>query len=136
MERIEGNVHWRCQKLCRHLISLAPTQPYLKAQSDAIGGAIQNVVTGIWSPTPPTTFDENITQIIMIIASIVAVCKDNFPPNSVQQGREYLEQLSDNTNKLSKLQAGPPDTIMKEPGQVAKAVFTIATIMKSLGKMT
>ena len=114
---------------------MAP-QPYLKAQSDAIGGAIQNVVSGIWSPTPPAALDENITQVITIVTSIVAVCKDNFPPDSAQQGREYLEQLSDNANKLSKLQTGPPDTIIKEPGQVAKAVFTIATIMKSLGNVS
>ncbi|KAF9648389.1 hypothetical protein BDM02DRAFT_3082236, partial [Thelephora ganbajun] len=110
-------------------------KPYLEAQSDAIVVAIQNVVNGIRSPTPPPTLGENITQIITIVASIVAVCKDNLPPNSVQQGREYLKQLSDNANKLSELQAGPPDTITKESRQVAKSIFAIANIMKSLGKM-
>ena len=98
--------------------------------------AIQNVVNGIRSPTPPPTLGENITQIITIVASIVAVCKDNLPPNSMQQGREYLRQLSDNANKLGELQAGPPDTIMRESRQVAKSSFAIANIMKSLGKMT
>jgi len=98
--------------------------------------AIQNVVNGIRSPSPPPTLGENITQIITIVASIVAVCKDNLPPSSAQQGREYLKQLSDNANKLSELQAGPPDTIMKESRQVAKLIFAIANIMKSLGKMT
>jgi len=98
--------------------------------------AIQNVVNGLRSPTPPPTLDEHITQIITIVASIVAVCKDNLPPNSVQQGREHLKQLSDNANRLSELQAGPPDTIKKESRQVAKSIFAIANIMKSLGKMT
>lgn len=98
--------------------------------------AIQNVVNGIRSPTPPPTLGENIARIVAIVASIVAVCKDNLPPSSVQQGREYLKQLSDNANKLSELQAGPPDTIMKESRQVAKSIFAIANIMKSLGKMT
>lgn len=98
--------------------------------------AIQNVVNGIRSPTPPSNLSENITQIITIVASIVAVCQDNLPPNAVHQGREYLRQLSDNANKLSELQTGPPDAIMKESRQVAKSIFAIANIMKSLGKMT
>ena len=80
--------------------------------------AIQDVVNGIRSPTPPSTLGENITQIITIVAGIVAVCKDNLPPNSVQKGREHLKRLSDNANKLSELQAGTPDTIMKESRQV------------------
>lgn len=98
--------------------------------------AIQNVVNGIRSPTPPPTLSENITQIITIVASIVAVCKDNLPPNSAQQGKEYLRQLSEQATKLSELQAGPPDTIIKESKQVAKSIFAIANVMKSLGKMT
>lgn len=110
-------------------------KPYLDAQSDAIVVAIQNVVNGIRSPTPPSTLGEHITQIITIVASIVAVCKDNLPSKSVQQGKEYLKQLSENANKLSELHAGPPDTIMKESRQVAKLIFAIANIMKSLGKM-
>lgn len=98
--------------------------------------AIQNVVNGVRSPTLPPNLGGNITQIITIVASIVAVCKDNLPPNSAQQGKEYLRQLSDNANKLSEIQAGPPNTIMKESKQVAKSSFAIANIMKSLGKMT
>ena len=97
--------------------------------------AIQNVVNGIRSPTPPPNLGENITQIITIVASIVAVCKDNLPPSSVQQGREFLKQLSENANKLSEIQAGPPDAITKESKQVAKSSFAIANIMKNLGKM-
>ena len=111
-------------------------QPYLDAQSDAIIVAIQNVITGIRSTPPPPTLGENITQIITIVKSIVAVCKDNLPPNSVQQGREYLQQLVDNSGKLNEIQAGPPDRIMKESRQVAKSSFAIANIMKNLGKMT
>jgi len=111
-------------------------QPSVEAQSDAIVVSIQNVVVGIRGTTPSSTLGENITQIITTVVSIVAVCKDNLPPNSVQQGREHLKQLSDNANKLSELQAGPPDTITKESRQVAKAIFTIANIMKSLVKIT
>jgi protein SPA2 len=99
--------------------------------------AIQNVVNGIRSPVPPTTLGGDIKQIVTIVGSIVEVFKDNLPPSSVQQGKEYLKQLSDNASKLSELQPGPNDTIAKESRQaVAKSIFAIANIMKSLGKMT
>ena len=110
-------------------------QPYLEAQSDSIVIAIQSVLSGVRSPTPPATLNENITQIITIVASIVAVCKGNLPPGSAQQGKEFLRQLSDHANKLSEVQTLPEVT--KEARQVmAKSSFAIANIMKSLGKMT
>jgi len=97
--------------------------------------AIQSVLSGVRSPTPPPTLSENITQIITIVASIVAVCKDNLPPASAVQGKEFLRQLSEHANKLSEVQNLPDVT--KESRQVmAKSSFAIANIMKSLGKMS
>lgn len=96
--------------------------------------AIQNVVNGIRSPTPPPNLGENIKQIVSIVASIVAVSKDNLPPASAEQAREYLKQLSENANKLNGLQA-VPGTILKESKAVAKSSFAIANIMKNLGKL-
>lgn len=114
---------------------IVASQPYLDAQSDSIVVAIQSVLSGVRSPTPPVTLNENITQIITIVASIVAVCKDNLPPGSGTQGRELLRQLSEHANKLSEVQTLPEVT--KESRQVmAKSSFAIANIMKSLGKMT
>lgn len=114
---------------------IVASQPYLDAQSDSIVVAIQSVLSGVRSPTPPVTLNENITQIITIVASIVAVCKDNLPPGSGTQGREFLRQLSEHANKLSEVQTLPEVT--KEARQVmAKSSFAIANIMKSLGKMT
>ena len=43
-------------------------QPCLDAQPSSIMVAIQNIVNGIRSPTPPSTLGENITQITTIVA--------------------------------------------------------------------
>lgn len=108
--------------------------PYLEAQTESIVVAIQNVLTGVRSPTPPTTLEENVTRIIAIVSSIVAVCNDNLPSASSQQGNEILRELSEHANKLSEAQAVPEMT--KESRQVmAKSSFAIANAMKALMKL-
>ncbi|KAE9408640.1 hypothetical protein BT96DRAFT_913786 [Gymnopus androsaceus JB14] len=112
----------------------AELKPYLEAQTESIVYAIQSVLSGVRSPTPSPTLNENLTQIITIVSSIVAVCKDNFPPASAQQGNEILHELSDHANKLSEMQALPEVT--KESRQVmAKSSFAIANAMKGLMKL-
>ena len=96
--------------------------------------AIQSVLTGVRSATPSPSLNENLTQIITIVSSIVAVCKDNLPPNSVQQGSEILHDLSEHANRLSEVQALPELT--KESRQVmAKSSYAIANAMKALMKL-
>lgn len=118
---------------CTHFIK--PTwQPYLEAQTESIVFAIQSVLSGVRSPTPSPTLNENLTQIITIVSSIVAVCNDNLPPASAQQGNEILRELSEHANKLSEVQAMPELT--KESRQVmAKSSFAIANAMKGLMKL-
>jgi protein SPA2 len=112
----------------------AELKPYLEAQTESIVYAIQSVLSGVRSPTPSPTLNENVTQIITIVSSIVAVCKDNFPPTSAQPGNEILRELGDNANKLSEMQALPEVT--KESRQVmAKSSFAIANAMKGLMKL-
>lgn len=109
-------------------------QPYLEAQTEEIVFAIQSVLSGVRSPTPPATLGENLTQIITIVSSIVAVCKDNLPPTSVQQGNEILRELSEHANKLSEVSSLPEVT--KDSRQtMAKSSFAIANGMKALGKL-
>ncbi|TFK62244.1 hypothetical protein BDN72DRAFT_848826 [Pluteus cervinus] len=109
-------------------------KPYLEAQTESIVYAIQAVLSGVRSPTPLPNLSENLTQIITIVSSIVAVCNDNLPPGSVQQGTEILQELSDHANKLSEVQAQPEVT--KESRQVmAKSSFAIANAMKGLMKL-
>jgi len=60
-------------------------QPYLEAQTKSIY-AIQSVLSGVRALTPSPSLNGNLTQIITIISSIIAVCNDNLTPASAQQG--------------------------------------------------
>ncbi|KAF8895714.1 hypothetical protein CPB84DRAFT_1782266 [Gymnopilus junonius] len=112
----------------------AELKPYLEAQTETIVYAIQSVLSGVRSPTPSPTLNENLTQIITIVSSIVAVCNDNLPPASAQQGNEILRELGEHANKLSEVQALPEVT--KESRQImAKSSFAIANAMKGLMKL-
>ncbi|KAF8515365.1 hypothetical protein BU17DRAFT_76861 [Hysterangium stoloniferum] len=112
----------------------AELKPYLETQSESIKYAIQSVLSAVRSPAPSPHLNESLTQIITIVSSIVAVCKDSLPSNSVSQGRDILHELSDHCNKLSEIQAMPEVT--KESRQaMAKSSFAVANAMKSLVKM-
>ncbi|KAJ7594607.1 hypothetical protein C8J56DRAFT_821455 [Mycena floridula] len=112
----------------------AELKPYLEAQTESIVYAIQAVLSGVRAPTPSPNLGENLTQIITIVTSIVAVCTDNLPPTSAQQGTEILRELSEHANKLSEVQALPEVT--KESRQVmAKSSFAVANAMKGLMKL-
>ncbi|KAJ6558466.1 hypothetical protein DFH09DRAFT_1279888 [Mycena vulgaris] len=112
----------------------AELKPYLEAQTESIVYAIQSVLSGVRSPTPSPTLNENLTQIITIVSSIVAVCNDNLPPATAQQGNDILRELSEHANKLSEVQALPEVT--KDSRQVmAKSSFAIANAMKGLMKL-
>ncbi|KAJ7668486.1 hypothetical protein DFH06DRAFT_200869 [Mycena polygramma] len=112
----------------------AELKPYLEAQTESIVYAIQSVLSGVRSPTPSPTLNENLTQIITIVSSIVAVCNDNLPPATAQQGKDILRELSEHANRLSEVQALPEVT--KDSRQVmAKSSFAIANSMKGLMKL-
>ncbi|KII95770.1 hypothetical protein PLICRDRAFT_34713 [Plicaturopsis crispa FD-325 SS-3] len=112
----------------------AELKPYLEAQTESIVYAIQSVLSGVRSPTPSPTLNENLTQIITIVSSIVAVCNDNLPPASAQQGNEILRELGEHANRLSEVQA--QKEVTKESRQVmAKSSFAVANAMKGLMKL-
>ncbi|OAX41205.1 hypothetical protein K503DRAFT_685940 [Rhizopogon vinicolor AM-OR11-026] len=109
-------------------------KPYLEAQTEAIVYAIQSVLSGVRSPVPPLTLNENVTQIITIVSSIVSVCRGNLPPGSAQQAAELLRELGEHARKLSEVQSLPEVT--KESRQVmAKSSFAVANAMKGLMKL-
>ncbi|THG98490.1 hypothetical protein EW145_g7419 [Phellinidium pouzarii] len=109
-------------------------KPYLEAQSEAIVCAIPSVLSGARSSAPTSSLNENLTQIITIVSSIVAVCKDSLPPSPSQRGRDILRELSDNANKLSEVQN--LREVTKESRQVmAKSSLAIANAMKGLMKL-
>jgi len=108
-------------------------KPYLEAQTESIVYAIQAVLSGVRSPVPPPSLNENLTQIITIVSSIVAVCKDNIPPSSAEAGDAILRELGDHANRLSEVQSAE---VSKETRQVmAKSSFAVANAMKGLMKL-
>lgn len=79
--------------------------------------------------------NEDLTQIITIVSSIVAVCKDSLPPASAANGENILRELSEHANKLSEVQN--LREVTKESRQVmAKSSFAIANAMKGLLKLS
>lgn len=77
---------------------------------------------------------DNVTQIITIVSSIVAVCTDNLPPAHIKQGTEILQELSEHATRLSDVQALPEVT--KESRQImARSSFAVANAMKALSKL-
>lgn len=79
--------------------------------------------------------DENLTQIITIVSSIVAVCKDSFPVGSTQRGGEILRELGDNCNKLSEMQSSSTEITKTTRTAMAAASFGVAKAMKELMKL-
>ncbi|KAI6115974.1 hypothetical protein F5141DRAFT_1100060 [Pisolithus sp. B1] len=109
-------------------------KPYLEAQTGSIVYAIQSILSGVRSPNPAPSLSENLTQVTTIVSSIVAVCSDNLPPASAQQGAEILKVLRDHAKTLEDVQRLPEVT--KESRQVmAKSSFAIANAMKGLMKL-
>ena len=92
------------------------------------------MLSAVRSPTPPSSLSESLSQIITIVSSIVAVCKDGLPSTSAAQGEDILQELCDHANKLSEVQAMPEVT--KESRQImAKSSFAVANVMKALMKL-
>ncbi|ETW82405.1 hypothetical protein HETIRDRAFT_108707 [Heterobasidion irregulare TC 32-1] len=58
-----------------------------------------------WMELKPYLKAQTVSSIIKIVSSIVAVCHNNLPPASVQQGNDILRELSNHMNKLSEVQA-------------------------------
>ncbi|KAF9017999.1 hypothetical protein BDZ89DRAFT_1165453 [Hymenopellis radicata] len=109
-------------------------KPYIDTQTSTVIDCIQIVLSGVRSPTPSPNLTDNVTQIITIVSSIVAVCKDNLPPAHVKQGTELLQELSEQATKLSDVQSLPEVT--KESRQImARSSFAVANAMKALSKL-
>jgi hypothetical protein len=72
--------------------------------------------------------NENLTQIIANVSSIVAACQDKLPASRAQQGGDILRELSEHANKLGE--------VAKESRQVMlKSGFAIVSAMEALQKL-
>lgn len=109
-------------------------QPYLDAQAQSIVLPIRTLLSAIRAGAGAPELNENLTQIITIVSSIVAVCKDSLPAASARIGEDVIQQLSDNCNKLSELQS--QGEITKQTRQaMATSSFAVAKAMKELSAL-
>ena len=112
-------------------------QPYLEAQSESITYAIQSVFTNIRSSKSTSALNESIAQIITIVASIVAVCKDSLPssdPHTTERGKEILAELSEQADRLSEVQ-NVQETSKEGRQAMAKSSYAIANALKELMRL-
>jgi len=109
-------------------------RPYLEAQSEQIVYTIQNLLSSLRAGAQGPDIHDDLTQIITIVSSIVAVSKDSLPAASVHQGEDLLRELSENCNKLSEMQA--VSELTKPTRQTMQySCFGVAKAMKELLKL-
>ncbi|KAG8849964.1 component of the polarisome [Tulasnella sp. 330] len=110
-------------------------KPYLDAQAEAIVLPIRNLLSAIRAGAGSAELNENLTQIITIVSSIVAVCRDSLPVTSGRIGEDIIRQLSDNCDKLSELQSLGGEITKPTRQAMASSSFAVAKAMKELRAM-
>lgn len=115
-------------------------QSYLEGQTEAIVHSIQALLSAIRSGAHGGQLHENLTQIITIVSSIVAITKDALPAGARAEGDDILRDLADNCGKLSEMQAqssqDSTQIFNKQTKQsMASASFGVAKSLKSLNAL-
>ncbi|GAA5918784.1 hypothetical protein JCM1841_002734 [Sporobolomyces salmonicolor] len=78
---------------------------YIENQTEAIVHSIQSLLSAIRSGAQGSQLNENLTQIITIVSSIVAISKEALPDHSRSEGDAILQDLTDHCDKLSEMQS-------------------------------
>ncbi|GAA5859755.1 hypothetical protein JCM1840_006439 [Sporobolomyces johnsonii] len=78
---------------------------YIENQTEAIVHSIQSLLSAIRSGAQGSQLTENLTQIITIVSSIVAISKEALPDHSRHEGDAILQDLTDHCDKLSEMQS-------------------------------
>jgi hypothetical protein len=79
--------------------------------------------------------NENLTQIITTVSSILAVCQDNLPASRAQQGGDILRGLGEHANKLGEVRALPGEVTKEHRQVMLKSGVAVANAMKTLQKL-
>jgi hypothetical protein len=96
--------------------------------------SIQGILSGVRNPNPTPELSENVTQVITIVSSIVAVSRGALPRSAEDRGNTILNTLSDHCDRLSEVQA--QRTVTKDSRQtMAQSSFAIANAVKELMKL-
>jgi hypothetical protein len=111
-------------------------QNYLEAQTEAIVQSITALLAAIRGGAQANKLEENLSQIITIVSSIVAILRENLPSALHSEAEPIITDLSDNCDKLVDLQNtanGPGATFSKQTKQqMATASFGIAKSLKAM----
>ncbi|GAA5958498.1 hypothetical protein JCM3765_007896 [Sporobolomyces pararoseus] len=113
---------------------------YIENQTEAIVHSIQSLLSAIRSGSQGEQLNENLTQIITIVSSIVAISKDALPRvNAGGEGESILADLTDHCDKLSEMQSETSNggnhgqLFTKQTKQaMATASFGVAKSLKQL----
>ncbi|KAM0755439.1 hypothetical protein T439DRAFT_330639 [Meredithblackwellia eburnea MCA 4105] len=110
---------------------------YLENQTEAIVHSIQSLLSAIRSGAQGEQLNENLTQIITIVSSIVAISKDALPDHSRVEGDEILRDLADNCDKLSGMSQSSNSAVFDKATKqaMASASFGVAKSLKALNAL-
>jgi len=118
-------------------------QAYIENQTEAIVHSIQSLLSAIRSGAQASELQENLTQIITIVSSIVAISQEALPRTLTaaeeQQGSAILQDLTRHCDQLSEMQSADhaaPGAFNKQTKQaMAAASFGVAKSLKSLASL-
>lgn len=98
--------------------------------------SIQSLLSAIRSGAQGEQLNENLTQIITIVSSIVAISRDALTPPVRDEGDQILRDLTDNCDKLSELQQAGAAVFTKQVKQsLAASSFSIAKGLRELNRL-
>jgi exosome complex RNA-binding protein Rrp42 (RNase PH superfamily) len=111
-------------------------QAYIENQTEAIVHSIQSLLSAIRSGAQGEQLNENLTQIITIVSSIVAISRNALVPPAQEEGEQILSDLTDNCDKLSELQQAGSSVFTKQVKQsLAASSFSIAKGLRELNRL-
>ncbi|SGY30973.1 BQ5605_C002g01197 [Microbotryum silenes-dioicae] len=113
---------------------------YIENQTEAIVHSIQSLLGAIRGGAQAEQLNENLTQIITIVSSIVAISRDALPLHSRPESEGILRDLAENCDRLSEMQSlaasggGPNSTAFNKQTKqsMASASFGVAKSLKQL----
>ncbi|KAK4058010.1 component of the polarisome [Microbotryomycetes sp. JL221] len=115
---------------------------YIENQTEAIVHSIQSLLSSMRNGASGQQLNENLTEIITIVSSIVAISKDALNSNETNQkeGELILKDLIENCDKLSEMQSEtskqPGQTFSKQIKQaMAGASFGLAKGLRELNRL-
>ncbi|GAA6047170.1 hypothetical protein JCM3770_006933 [Rhodotorula araucariae] len=109
---------------------------YIESQTEAIVHSIQSLLSAIRSGAQTAELSDNLTQIITIVSSIVAISQEALPAHARDEGDAILQDLTTHCDKLSEMQSADhavAGAFTKQTKQaMAAASFGVAKSLKQL----